>query len=198
VKLTYPVSRILSSVAEREALRIGVSMAIAIADEAGGMLFFGRMDGTLPASSEIAIGKAYTASALRMSTEEVGRLAQPEGVLYGIQHTHGGKIIVFGGGLPLRLEGRVAGSIGISGGSVDQDIRVARAVVSALEEMEALRGVLRRLLPGDAGPREWLAHLVNGVQAELLRRDALQYDPDAGALIAGALHLLWSGPDGAS
>ncbi len=192
MRITYPLARTLASVAEREALDLGVPMAIAVTDEVGGTLYFGRMDGALPAASEIAVGKAYTASALRMPTEDVGRLAQPNGELYGIQHTHGGKIILFGGGLPLRLGGKVAGGIGISGGSVEQDMRVAEPVVSALEQMEALGRALGKVLPHDAAPPHSVERMVSQVQAKWLGHAAPKQDLDSIALITGALYLLWS------
>ncbi len=147
MKIPYCLARILGSIAEAEALTLGVPMATALVDEEGGLSFFGRMDGTLPASTELAVAKAYTAAALRMATHEVGKLAQPGGVLYGIQHTHPGRIVLFGGGLPLRLQGKVAGAIGISGGTVDEDIRVATVVVEALQHMEALSVRIKPSLP---------------------------------------------------
>jgi uncharacterized protein GlcG (DUF336 family) len=149
MKLSYPIARILASIAEREASSLAVPMAIAIGDREGSLFFFGRMDGTLPASTEIAVSKAYTAAALRMATHEVGELSQPGGVLYGIQHIHDGKIVLFGGGFPLRLKGRVAGSVGISGGTVEEDIKVAQSVVAALEEMEKWSVGIRQFLPAE-------------------------------------------------
>jgi uncharacterized protein GlcG (DUF336 family) len=136
MRLFYSLTRILSFLAERKARNLGVLVTIALVDEGGQLLAYGRMDGALPASGELAVSKAYTAAALRMPTQEVGALAQPGRSLYGIQHTHQGRIVLFGGGLPLRLGGGVVGGVGISGGTVEEDIRIAEAVVKALEEME--------------------------------------------------------------
>jgi uncharacterized protein GlcG (DUF336 family) len=122
-------------------------MAVALVDSEGGLLFFARMDGALPASTELAMSKAYTSAILRMSTRELGPLAGPGEVLYGIQHTHNGRIVLFGGGLPLRLGGRVAGAVGISGGSVEQDIQAAESVADALEQMEHWFEHLKGTLP---------------------------------------------------
>lgn len=145
--MTYPLARLLGSLAESEATALGVPMAIALMDGQGGLIFFARMDGALPAATEIAVSKAFTAAALRMPTDEVGRLAQPGGTLYGIQYTHSGKIVLFGGGHPLRLHGEVCGAIGISGGTVEQDVEVVRPVVQALEEMEEWSCFVKDLLP---------------------------------------------------
>jgi uncharacterized protein GlcG (DUF336 family) len=148
MKMTYPLAWSLGSIAEAEAVILGVPMVIALVDAEGGLLFFGRMDGALPVSAEIAIGKAFTAAGLRMATQDVGKLAQPGQTLYGIQHTHPGKIVLFGGGLPLKLKGRVVGGVGISGGTVEEDIKVAEPVVKALEQMESLSERIRGLVSG--------------------------------------------------
>lgn len=147
MRMSYPLARMLGTLAESEATGLDVPMAIAVVDGEGGLLFFARMDGALPASTEIAVSKAFTAAALRMSTDEVGRLAQPGGSLYGIQYTHPGRIVLFGGGCPLSLQGNVCGAIGISGGTVEQDVEVARPVVDALGEMEKWSHFVRGLLP---------------------------------------------------
>lgn len=142
MKIPYSLACLLASIAEEQAAALEVPMAIALVDEEGGLLFFGRMDGTLPVSTELAVSKAYTAAILRMSTHEVGKLAQPGEALYGIQQTHQGRIVLFGGGLPIRLQGRVSGAIGVSGGTVEQDIQVAQAAVNALEEMQKWIGYI--------------------------------------------------------
>lgn len=131
MRISSRLARVLGRIAERQAAALGVPMAVALVDSEGGLLFFSRMDGALPASTELAMSKAYTSAILRMSTGELGRLAGPGETLYGIQHTHNGRIVLFGGGLPLRLGGRVAGAVGISGGSVEQDIQVAESVADA-------------------------------------------------------------------
>jgi uncharacterized protein GlcG (DUF336 family) len=147
VKITFPLSRLLGSVAENAAVDMGVAMAIAVVDHEGLLQYFARMEGALPVSTELAVSKAYTAAALCMSTRELGQLALPGKPLYGIQHTHAGKIVLFGGGFPLRLQGTVAGGIGISGGTVEEDEQVALAVLDILVEMECLAESLKPLLP---------------------------------------------------
>jgi len=147
MKITYPVACILGTIAENKARDMSVPMAIALMDREGTLLFFGRMDGALPASTEIAISKAYTSAIFRMATHELGKLAQPGGELYGVQHTHNGRIVLFGGGLPLRVNGHVMGAIGISGGSVNEDSQVAEHVVKALEEMEYWSKRIKKYLP---------------------------------------------------
>jgi uncharacterized protein GlcG (DUF336 family) len=147
MRLPYVVSEILASVAETEAAKIAVPMAIAIVDGEGGLQLFKRMDGTLPVSTELAVSKAYTAAILRMPTDQVGEMAQPGHALYGIQHTHNGKIVLFGGGYPLCIQNEVVAGIGVSGGTVEQDMQVAKPAVQMLEFIECWAKEIKPLVP---------------------------------------------------
>lgn len=113
------------------------------------------MDGALPVSSDIARNKAYTAAALRMPTHKAGPLTQPGQDLYGLELTNGGKMVVFGGGFPLALNGTVVGAIGVSGGSVDEDMTVAGAAVDAFEQMIEAARILGDILPEDLKTGRW-------------------------------------------
>jgi uncharacterized protein GlcG (DUF336 family) len=184
VKIPFPLSRLLGSVAENAAVDMGVAMSIAVVDHEGLLQYFARMDGALPASAELAVSKAYTAAALRMSTREVGQLALPGSPLYGIQHTHAGKIILFGGGFPLKLQGTVAGGIGISGGTVEEDERIAAAVLDILVEMEDLAESLKPLLPAKPGGTSVLSHWERGMEQAFLKE---------GGFLAREIALILSG-----
>ena len=157
MRLPYVVSEILTSVAEAEAAKIQVPMAVAIVDGEGGLQLFKRMDGTLPVSTELAISKAYTAAILRMPTHQVGELAQPGAALYGIQHTHNGRIVLFGGGYPLCIQGNVVAGLGISGGTVEQDMLVAEPAVQMLQYIECWAREVKPLLPHHNGNGSWTA-----------------------------------------
>ena len=89
------------------------------------------MDGALLASVDISHGKAYTAVALKMSTEKLASLTQPGQMLFGINTTDNGRLVIFGGGLPIIENGQVVGGIGVSGGSVEQDVAVVTAGLCA-------------------------------------------------------------------
>jgi uncharacterized protein GlcG (DUF336 family) len=146
-KVPLVVAQMLASAARAEAVKMGKPMAIAVVDAEGGAQLFARMDGTLPVSSELAVSKAYTAAILRMSSAAVGELAQPGAALFGIESTHGGRIVLFGGGLPLCLDGEVVGAIGVSGGSVEEDVMVATPAVELLKQMECWAEAFREALP---------------------------------------------------
>lgn len=117
--------------AEGKAREIGVPMVIAVVDQGGNLVAQHRMDGALLASIAISRDKAYSAVALKMSTEQAGTLAQPGQMLYGLNTTDGCRMVVFGGGLPITEGGAVIGGLGVSGGSVEDDILVANAGLAA-------------------------------------------------------------------
>ena len=111
----------LAEAVERKAREMGVNAVVAIADEGGNLKICECMDNSFLASRDIAINKAYTSVALKMSTKKLASLAAPGGSLYGIQHTNGGRIVIFGGGDTLELRGKILGGLGVSGGTEEQD-----------------------------------------------------------------------------
>ncbi len=119
--------------ARKKAEEIGVPMVVAVADEGGNLVALQRMDGALLASVNIAWNKAYTAVALKLPTGELAGAAQPGQPLFGIHNADGGRIVIFGGGIPVVRDGRVVGGIGVSGGRVDQDVACAEAGLKTLE-----------------------------------------------------------------
>ncbi|NLX07034.1 MAG: heme-binding protein [Phycisphaerae bacterium] len=112
---------------------MGVKMNIAVVDAGANLRAFIRMDGAWLGSIDIAIKKAKTARFFDMPTGEIGKLSQPGGSLYNIEHSNGG-LITFPGGLPIRdKDGTVIGAIGVSGSVVENDHAVAEAGAKAIE-----------------------------------------------------------------
>lgn len=114
-------AKLLALKVEQKAKEMGVNAVVAIADEGGNLKLCECMDNSYLASRDIAINKAYTSVALKMSTKKLSTLAQPGAPLYGIQHTNAGKIVIFGGGDTLEISGKILGGLGVSGGSEEQD-----------------------------------------------------------------------------
>ena len=114
-------AKLLALKVEVKAKEMGVNAVVAIADDGGNLKLCECMDNSYLASRDIAINKAYTSVALKMSTKKLSSLSQPGQPLYGIQHTNGGKIVIFGGGDTLEISGKIVGGIGVSGGSEEQD-----------------------------------------------------------------------------
>ena len=132
MSITLEQSEQLSKAAKAKATEIGVPMNIAIVDEGANLVSFHRMDNAWLGSVDISIRKAKTARFFDMNTGEIGKLSQPGGPLYGIEHSNGG-LITFPGGVLLKdASGRIIGAIGVSGGSVEQDHEVASAGAAGL------------------------------------------------------------------
>jgi uncharacterized protein GlcG (DUF336 family) len=129
--ITLEQAREVVDAAAAKADEIGVPMNIAVVDAGNNLTAFARQDGAWLGSIDIAQNKAYTARAFDMTSAELGAEAQPGKSLYGIEASNDGKLIVFGGGIPLKDGDEVVGAIGVSGGTVDQDVEVAEAGVEA-------------------------------------------------------------------
>jgi uncharacterized protein GlcG (DUF336 family) len=92
---------------------------------------FVRMYGAWLGSIDIALKKARTARFFDMPTGELGKLSQPGGALYNIEHSNGG-LITFPGGVPIRdRDGVIVGAVGVSGSTVENDHTVAEAGAKA-------------------------------------------------------------------
>src|SRR5882757_3572689 len=117
--------------AEKKAAEIGQPMNIAVADEGGNLLAHVRMDNAWIGSIDIAQKKAFTSRAFDISTKDLAQHSQSGGQFFGIHASNHGKIMIFAGGIPLRQAGKVVGAIGVSGGSGEQDHKVAEAGAAA-------------------------------------------------------------------
>ncbi|MFC7187076.1 GlcG/HbpS family heme-binding protein [Halorubrum yunnanense] len=134
--VTLDVAKAVIAAAEEQAAAIEVPMCIAVMDDGANLVGFHRMDGALLGSVDIAQNKAYSSVSLKLDTEAIHEAAQPGESLYGIGNTNDGRIVTFGGGFPLEGEdGTVLGGVGVSGGSVEEDMEVARAGVERFEEL---------------------------------------------------------------
>ncbi len=120
-KMTLSVARELIRAVQSKAKDMGVKAVVAVSDAGGNPIAVESMDDAYIASFDIAVNKAYTVVALKMPTKELAKLALPGGSLYGIQHTNGSRIVIFGGGEVLDNDFGVIGGLGVSGGSAKQD-----------------------------------------------------------------------------
>ena len=117
---------------KKKATELNTRMDIAVVDAGGNLKTFARMDGAWLGSIDISIRKARTARWFDMNTGEIGKLSQPGGPLFGIEHSNGG-LITFPGGVPLKNgKGEIVGAIGVSGSTVDDDHSVAVAGAGVL------------------------------------------------------------------
>jgi uncharacterized protein GlcG (DUF336 family) len=107
--------------------QIGQPMDIAVVDAGGNLKAHVRMDGAFVGSITISINKAYTAIAFQQQTAHLQEDTRPGGPIFGLSDAHGGRLVVFPGGIPLVRDGEIVGAIGVSTGTVEQDQEVAEA-----------------------------------------------------------------------
>ncbi|MBW0088791.1 heme-binding protein [Pseudonocardia sp. KRD-184] len=125
-------ARRIVAAGEAKADEIGQPSNIAVVDVGGNLVAHVRMDGAWIGSVDISINKAFTSRAFDTSTGDLAADAGPGGQFFGINASNGGRVMIFAGGVPLRIGDRVVGAVGVSGGSGEQDRLVAEAAAAAL------------------------------------------------------------------
>lgn len=130
--LTLEEARCMLAAAEEKANSFEIAYNIAVVDAGGHLLAFVRQDGGLTGSIDLAINKAKSARLFDKTTASLAELSQPGRPLFGIQAGNGGRVVIFGGGVPVRIGAQIVGAVGASSGSVEQDIAVSEAAISAL------------------------------------------------------------------
>ena len=130
--LTLEDAKQMLSAAEAKAASLGIPYCVAVVDAAGHLVAFVRQDCALIGSVDLAIGKATTARIFDKTTADLATLAQPGKPLFGIQERNAANVVIFGGGVPVVLDGTIVGAVGASAGTVEQDIEVAEAAIAAL------------------------------------------------------------------
>src|SRR3954468_10087465 len=124
-------ARRIIAAGEHKASELGIPYNIAVADAGGGLIAHARMDGAWLGSVDIAIDKAWTARAFEMPTDAIAQITQSGQQGFGLNTTNDCRVVIFGGGIPIKRDGVVIGAVGASGGSVEQDVTVARAAAAA-------------------------------------------------------------------
>ena len=132
--VTSDLARRVIAAAEAKAGEMGHPFTIAVVDESGVLKAFSRMDGAALVSVQLAQDKAYTAVGFGISTDGWYDFIKDDpplalGAPAGID-----RLVIFGGGYPITIGGKVAGGIGVSGGHYSQDMDVARAGLSAVAD----------------------------------------------------------------
>ena len=129
--LSLEKARKIIRAGEKKAKEMNLSAVFAVVNSEGNLIIEERMDNAILVSVEVAYKKAYTAAALKLNTQDLTALVQPGAMFYGLQSDP--KYIVFGGGMLLKVDGKIVGAIGVSGGSAQEDIEIAKACVEAFE-----------------------------------------------------------------
>ena len=131
--LTCALAERVVNAAKSRATDLGICVNIAVLDAGGHLKAFTRMDRAILASIDVAIGKARTAVLLETTSEAAWDFCKPGGPAPGLERSNGG-LVTFAGGIPIRgPDQRVIGAVGISGGTVPQDLAIAVAAIAATD-----------------------------------------------------------------
>ena len=125
-RITLDTAKKLIDRLEQEAVRRGQYAVIAVCNPEGNPVAVHVMDGAFLVSFDVAV---------KMSTMELSKIAQPGGTFYGVDKLDGGKIVIFGGGIPLKSGNTIIGGLGISGGTGEEDHSLAEYGQSVLNEI---------------------------------------------------------------
>lgn len=126
--LTLEGAKAIAAAAERFAAERSWTVAVAVVDAAGGLILFHCLDDTQPASQEIAVRKARTAVGFHRPTKALeDAIAGGRTALLSVQGS-----LALEGGVPVRVDGKIIGAVGVSGMTSAQDGEVAAAALTAL------------------------------------------------------------------
>ena len=133
--ISLALSNKLLEAALAKGKELGINFSISIVDRVGNLKAFAAMDGAPVLSLEIAQNKAFSAATYNRPTHEwYDRIKDDAPLLHGIVHTP--RLIIFGGGYPIKLNGELIGGIGVSGGHYSHDMQVCEAALEIIKSLE--------------------------------------------------------------
>lgn len=133
MNITLEQAEAIIKAAKSKATEIKTLMNIAVVDSGTNLVAFAHMDGAWLGSIDISIKKARTARYFNMDSGEIGKLSQPGGPLFNIEHSNGG-LITFPGGVVIKnANGDIIGAVGVSGDTVENDHIVASAGAAVIK-----------------------------------------------------------------
>jgi uncharacterized protein GlcG (DUF336 family) len=123
------VAKDLAVRVEAEATKAKVPVSVSVIDIHGNIVLIHRMNGAPAFSMELSERKAYTAALVGLRTAEILPMTQPGQPLFPLATVAGGRYCAMGGGVPVKREGALVAGIGVSGGTVEQDISIVEAAL---------------------------------------------------------------------
>jgi uncharacterized protein GlcG (DUF336 family) len=127
--ISLDVAKKVAAAAVAEAKKNNFTMVVSIVDSSGSLTYLEKIDGTQIASVDVAIGKARTANNFKRPTKVFDEgVAGGRNVLLSLPDA-----ILIEGGIPLIVDGKIIGAIGVSGGTSQQDGQVAEVAVATLK-----------------------------------------------------------------
>ncbi|AQZ61441.1 unnamed protein product [[Actinomadura] parvosata subsp. kistnae] len=131
--ISHAAAQAVVEAAVRAARDTPVAYAVAVVDAGGHLTAFARMDGAPVMAIQVAQDKAYTAAGFGMSTERWHEFIKDDaplalGAPAGVE-----RLVAFGGGVPIIVDGHVVGGVGVCGGHWSDDVKIAEAGLAALD-----------------------------------------------------------------
>jgi len=123
--ITLEVAERLIKKIEEKARQWDMRIVAAVSNADGRPVAVHCMDGAYHGSFDVALNKCYTSTAFQMPTAALAKLCRPDGELYGLQFSNDGKVMILGGGVPLYIDGKMVGALGVSGGTAAKDTELA-------------------------------------------------------------------------
>ncbi|KAI5235522.1 hypothetical protein E4T43_09218 [Aureobasidium subglaciale] len=134
--LSLDAAKVASEASQQKAEEIGVDVNIAIVDSTLQLLHFSRMTNAKLTSIDIAINKAFTAAGHRVPTSHYNTPTFfPGGMGFGVHHTNSGRFCTLTGGVPIVIDGVVVGAMGVSSGTAEQDVEIAKTGIKAINTL---------------------------------------------------------------
>jgi uncharacterized protein GlcG (DUF336 family) len=130
--MTLDVAQRIVTAACQEAERLGISVSVVVADQGGHVIAAARMDGVAFGNMSVALDKAYSAAAFAAPTSRWASSTLPGESNWGFHAALGGRMIVYGGGLPVISDGEAIAAVGVSGSAASNDVACARAGILAV------------------------------------------------------------------
>ncbi|MEK7517532.1 MAG: heme-binding protein [Patescibacteria group bacterium] len=120
---------------EKKAKELGIAVTTVIVDEHGSIVAVSRMDGAIPISPRFAYSKAFTSANLGMPTDAMEQYAAENKPYFGVNTLFGGELTTIAGGLPVKIDKKLAGGVGVGGSAnTQEDLQCAKQAVAVLEE----------------------------------------------------------------
>ena len=111
---------------EAQSARAKVPVAVCVIDIHGNVILKHRMSGAPVFSIDISERKAYTSALVGLRTADLSPLVQPGQPLFSLMGLSDGRYCSMGGGAPLKSEGQMVAGVGVSGGTVEQDVAILK------------------------------------------------------------------------
>jgi len=131
--LSAEASQLIIAAAEAKAAELGLAASIAVLDESGILRAFKRMDGAALVTVSSSQDKAYTAVGFGIPSHAWYPMIKDDPALLNGVPSAIDRLVIFGGGIPIKVDGDLVGGVGVGGGSHQQDREVAEAGLAALD-----------------------------------------------------------------